>query len=1578
MESSNNLSSGMNNDISKVYHSKDSYVQAINFRANTELGESNGSLVNIKGNECSISFPTLQNIYKLKLINDGTGNPTDYSQITITVNGQTTNTIILNNATTGFTLYTELLKLNNAYNSTNNSPLTSTFTVNYSDDYIIISQTPVYEDCGPSVNSINSIIVINNIVNNRYKLYYTLPDGSTQSGNTPFINMLTSPNNAGPIIIGSTFMMDEIYLYTAIDSNTYSSTVPTHDSATSTGQIWKLNINDITRQNTLTLLYNNYLNFTKYHPIAPSATLARYESQGIKRLYWTDFYNKIKTLNVGDSQLMALNVALVSVIPSIDFDIPILSNIVNGSLESGSYELSYRLTQNLGAVTNYSSLSDIVNIIDKDPNSNNFIAYEGPVGIGNSGRAIEWTITNIDTKFDNIEFAVLYRNTLTNIATVYKINSEPIPSNGIKILTVSNLTNNDTIDLDQFLTLATSFTHAKTVDTKDNRLFWGNVKAQTADLGNWDARAFRALTSNISSTDIKLTNIGVNGSYTLSQAINTPETNDSINEYYTASGDFNLNACYFKPDTVGGILGGKGLNISYEFGTESILLNNMNLTSNTGPDYNLYNSLPFRIADNISETINLLDTPNNSPNQLYPTRGVGSMKNPYKTAVLRGYQHEEIYRFGIQFFDNEGNPYFTKWIGDVKMPSYGDFNNNPDSQASGAGINDFRLSYVNPYAIWGQILYIKFNVDVSGISDNISGYRIVRVERSNEDDKTILGCGIITPTFVDGGSTNAFLPACFRNVNTTFPSPIGGIPNLKPWNPFPGQPEWESLSLDGGVGEEDNMAKVKTFDCFDFTIKGGITYNSSDKIFIRGKLRSYNYMESMSGNNQGYRWWDFAGGGGGGWFDLSTTKDKKPIAGPLAPGIGAFDGYVAHYQSGFDSDEMAYYLHMYLDESPFGNFSAISNATYSRSITDGQWIPGGNTGASLSNGLTYYNKGVTFGVGSSDTINPCFGSRTYVMGFDDTSKFRDYDAPFNRNASTNAGKLLALYYKPNIAQYGGATYSARSENEYIPCGSYIPIKRNDIILANNLSLSFDTYGGDVFTNYWDHQKAQKDSDDGTGSGPSFSKYNHNGTEVGGLGAIEQAEATVSVTYFFPCTNYHNQELRYGNHINSSLNSNTYSQEDEDLYQTYHSNERNIVKYFPKPLNFILKDEWINRVFFSQIKFNNESQDSWSIYKTNDFYDVEGNYGAINSLITLQNQMYYLQDRGLGVLLINPIAMIDAGIGADIKLGTGSVIEKHNYIAQDVGTKHQWSVYKSQNQIVFVDVRHKKLYTFNGRELTPISDTLGQRNFLVKRLHNVILSNDNPIINKGIISTYDYYHNEFLFTFLNDGQSNTNDEYYTIALSEKTGKFTSLYSFTPNIYINNNRYLLSTNTLTKNNLYLHNYGEYGKFYGILYPSNLKVLVNDNPNYTKIFDNLTWQSESIKDNIEWSDDLNEYPGAITNPSYPDNINYQNDTFSRIRCYNDWQNSDWVNLTTIRPNNNLTRKERDWNLQMPRNRFNYDTTLPSTSSLFDSSKLTKLTFGERIRDKYVTIDLEYSNSINNRFIIHNLNTIYRLSDR
>jgi len=1600
MESINTFSQGQNSDQSKTILNKETYLQALNFRSLTELGSSNGSLVNIKGNECKITFPDLQPVYKIQVV-EGSGDTVNSTDIEI--NGINYTTDILN-STTGFDLYTFIIaKFENCYQYIGSTVATKTFAVAYEDNYIVIYNQPVYQDC-TTVASVAPTIVLTPTEDDgtRALLYFinqNEPDSLTQNTSKPYVAGCPS---ALVIPIGSTFILNDIYILTATNNPTYgpagiNGEIPANDELKFGGAIWKLNIDDITKQHTLTLLYSNNLDFTKYHPIPPSAITGRYESMDIKRIYWSDNYNKIRVVNTALPQLMALNPTILSVMPIVEYTQGILDSIGSGSLNAGCYQFGYRLSKVLGSVTNFSELSNPVYLTNSPPSgeATSFYKYEG--NIGGSGKSITWTLDNLDLNFDQIEPIVTYRGSASGVPTITSLGLRPLSSTMNITYSDPNATANSEITLEEFLLFNGTFTHAKTCDTKDNRLFWGNVRAPRKDLESYDARAFRANDAG----EVKLINNGAVGIYQMTNplavdyAANLAQTEDTINEYYdSATGDYSTNACYLKPSTAltTKILGGEGPNISYEFGTYAIQTDN-----SAGPtqsdNWDLYvNHVGSPYRENDTETSPIT---NSNLVYTYPQNGkFAALKQPERTSILKGFQHEEIYRFGIQFFDKQGNPYFTKWIGDIKMPSYGDKNDNP-----GGSVNDFRLSYLGASnQIISQALYIKFTVDISSIQDLIGGYQIVRVKREGTN-KTIWGVGLINPMIsydgTDGGGT-ASLPAGFESEIASFT--LAALPPIpgRYYKPYPSQDSVETLNVSFDDGSfNPNFARFKTFDCWDFDLGNRPTFGNTDKLLIRSRMQSVNYRNSAGGYRQ--------------WFDkdYGTTAGQEVPTDAASIDNGTSPPFVSGIGSNNDNSHQPFFIFKLVDNflhTDYTQFVTSGTNKFNYNLEHTEYIAGNDVSSWTSSGggspYSINNKGLDNPIPpATATGSPSGGKQTLFLVVSSNlpntkaSLFTsDNDPSFNYNctdASIPFYKLLALYYKPNSSQYGGATYVARTNNEYIPCGEYVPTYQNNTSTIPSGIKTLITFGGDVFTVTYDFQKTFKP----LSGGATYFRFDYNSLGIG-LNIIP-ALARFGTSFFLPCTSIANPELRLGEHPNKSITAEAGYGEDGYQYETYNNAENDTKIYFPKPLNFQSADEWINRIYWSELKFNNEIQDSWSVYLTDSFYDVEGNYGGINALVSLKENMYYLQDRGVGSLLINPVSLINDQVGTTIQLGNGTnseVIQKHFYKAIDTGTVHQWSVYRSQSAITFVDARHKKIYLFNGESVTPISDIKGQRNFVIKRLHNELLKYDNPVINKGIITTYDYYHNEFLYTFNNIKQlttdpityDTTNDENLTLAYSELLNAFTGLYSFTPNLYINSNKYLISTKNSSvapyypSNKLWFHNYGAYGSFYGTVYPSTLKLLVNDNPLYTKVFDNMTIESEAINDKVEWNDDLNVYPGSPTNPLYPDDVNIKDSTFQEVRCYNQYQNTDWTTLTITPPGNNIRKVEQGFNLQLPRNKFDYDTYSPSTYSIFDPSKLTKTTFGERLRDKWLITDFKYNNSSGLRFIIHNVKTLLRISDR
>ncbi|GAF89840.1 unnamed protein product, partial [marine sediment metagenome] len=124
----------------------------------------------------------------------------------------------------------------------------------------------------------------------------------------------------------------------------------------------------------------------------------------------------------------------------------------------------------------------------------------------------------------------------------------------------------------------------------------------------------------------------------------------------------------------------------------------------------------------------------------YPRAGeIKNMASAKINGVLRGYSRGEVYRFGVTFYDLKGNPSFVKWIGDIKFP---EMYETTDDATSGI-TNTYKLMSFNSTSNVSDLhtLGIEFTIDVSDIVDKISGFSIVRVERT-EVNKTRLGTGL--------------------------------------------------------------------------------------------------------------------------------------------------------------------------------------------------------------------------------------------------------------------------------------------------------------------------------------------------------------------------------------------------------------------------------------------------------------------------------------------------------------------------------------------------------------------------------------------------------------------------------------------------------------------------------------------------------------------------------------------------------------------------------------------------------------------------------------------------------------------
>lgn len=1417
----------LNQDLAKTKLPNTACLDINNMRMITDQGLSTGSIQNVRGNTLDFTIPNTFAVYKIAVNTSG-----PYAAGTFTIGLQVASTTF-----------------------------TPTVNTTGQDIYNFI-------DGDPNLTQANSSYFIA-VASNYVVLYSSTMNASTSFGGGSGLTISTLvPAQTNLIPIGFTTIRNNIYLFTTptITDNPGGHDLNLTPDATGTGQIWKLTYNELSYVTAITLVYNGYLDFTVFHPVPTTATLGRYENSTIQKIYWTDFFAPLRSLNVADPNLMAINPDYININPPVKYSIPRLVEIkTGGSTTVGAYQVAYMLRNTGGAITNYSELSNPVFIVPEPESTStggaNFKNYVGAIQGTSTNKSIEWLFEDLDTNFDIIDIIVIKRETITGNILVFKVAEEPIPSDGSLTFTYTGNEDIGQIEFDDFISLKSSFTHCKTIRQKDNRLFAANIRNQYADI-DFDARAFRAKTSL--GDDIYLTNNGFQSLFNSTTARASSQTSDAINDYT------NANAGYYKPTTA--ILGGAGTNISYEFGTMAIKADStLNIsTTSTGSDYRHTN--PEYSTSFIDLDVKRID---NLTDQTYSTNTINSdIKYAYYSGLLKGYPPSEIQRFGIQLYDKRKNPIFVKWIGDIKFPEIS--NSCPAANAiyedgSASPTTTFIPSFIanksGPNECFVNQIYIKFTVIIpAALTNIISGYTIVRVERE-ESDKTILGTGIIGQTYDDGGTL--WLPS--KQINNV------------------GEGAYPYLNItDTGAGEY-NPTRF-TFDCPEFFLGGFPGYQSGDQLRIFARL------------------------------NIPAT--------------------ITVTQTILDAGTERYDMHKYY-EVDATYVASTNNFVINRAGTCDKF---GNFSFSL--GYTYNNY-----TRSTNNTSDSLGAETLCVELNSNLL---HDTTYGCG-SGNKKKLLAQYYRPRTNQFGGNTYSARSRNTYIACSHFRPIQESSV--PTGISNTFLVFGGDTFAQIYDNQKAIKN----WGQSPR-GQYN-----APAIGVDSANNDKSSVTMFFPCYSTHNTGLRSGSYVNHNLENDdgTGASGDETHdYNTVYSVENNIRKYYPKPTEFIVNEEFDNRVHYSEVKINGETSDSWGIFLPNNFYDVDGIYGPINGLELLNENMLFFQEKGVGYLMINPVSQVQDNTGMLVVLGKGDVIQKHDYINNTVGTRHQHSIIKSTKGIYFIDTQIKRLFRLSGEGLGSLSEVKGMSSWFEKHLKGDIILSDNPVLYNakrvGICGGVDFRFNEVIYTlhdkydYMDNGNRIDIIRSNTICFNETLESFTSFYSYTPYLYLYDTRFMSTfesaryavTTPVLQQRCWVHSrLANYGQFYGTYFDSNIKFVVNQNPSQHKIFDNLHLQTEVTTTVNETETDTGYGSTAI------------HETFNKLRVYNDYQDTG---NTTLTPNTNITRRNRYWKTYVPND------TVTSTYS----------SFKPRMRDFHATIDLGFTNNGNKRLICHDVLTECRLA--
>lgn len=1367
-----------------------------------------------------------------------------------------------------------------------------------------------------------------------------------------------SPNQSGvQILLEHSICKDTIVLFTT-DNNGFDC-------------IWNLD-----KEFNITLLYLRNLGFSTNNPIQ---AISNYENNLIEKVYWVDGKNQMRFLNIkqsvangDDEELIDIETSLINVVGDFKFTQPrITTKEQGGTHTAGMIQYAYILYKVNGSTTKLSPLSELISL-DNGPNGggkvNEIVSFYPVVNI-----------PILDQDYTNIKLYSIKYTSYNELPEIKLILDKNIQNETeVTYYDTGSFINN--VSLDEFAFLGSNTIYIpKHINTKFNRLFSANYKEKNFNI-DIDTRTYsfaenetevylhNTLTHNNVTDDI----IGDNNFLVNSTTINNvPLKHNCLNK------DFDT----FKHQINSSKLGGTGRYLSWELNRSQIGVgaNNISLVQSKGKFFKdreiyrlgiqFYNkkaqiSLPKWITDfkvNVLEdksnlngyfanlkvkfnsdfyvwlntSSNFLDEDGNYDDELKPVgfkllRAERTLND--RSVVCQGmlnssYVIRNTSQMGnINFIpENDSNtrriynnhpklPSFVRPFDGSVAPLKGMFNyarvddNDTPHPSQGGGTatptgSTFYGTYRNngraemfgaaSSSDWRSMVY-QFNQLFQLYSPDIIFNSVQKLENT---DLNVLGILLNsynafwgklinsnTQEVSNEGKIRGAITPYTNNFNTTYLLPDGTPydPLVNPPTP-PTNAEYQA-HLTYLISEHDTIygtfasevpLYLPTYEEYSQSIIGtgeglegeGLeetlgsikTFNSWGIIGPQGNGRNFR-AASFQPQYQYYREFN-------GQFKCSQNETKYDIYGnPLLVDLAA--GRTIYNQ---DNDLVFYNTYQIMNTD---TGAKSDNSPNWRVKEVNSW---GSRCAILSLGNNNINTIDRISLDDifKDITGLTFNPLTTILDNNDGNSVLISELNLNKS-SIYLGLL-----------YGGNDYESRKRTNYIEIGEY----QNFIFNIDNELEYFCKNPGDTFVSDFKFTKIVKTNTE------TYDLQIPQYTEIVNI----RTESTIDLK-----------------------NRSDYSVEDWDSrfqpkyeeYQNYnkvYSQEPNLFIRKDVDYNFKAVSQFENGIIASQVKIPGEFIDSWLSYQPNEVMYLDGKHGSINCLHSFKDEIYTLQDRAIATISINPRVQVQGNDGVEIQLGTGQVLDRYQYLSTMSGTLNKWSVVNSPNAFYYYDTLNKTLNMF----VNELSDVKGLHTFFMNNTSKDLEFN-NPLLNKGIVATYDYLNNELIFTFL---QENNN---FTLVYNELTQTFTSFYDFVPNHYISVGDLLLSVNSQNNlnNQIYQHGVGEYNKYYNRYYDSSVTLNLNPEPHFDCVFDNINYKSEV----------------------YINNIDQPDMTLTNIQAYNDYQNTSLVPLINGR-NGNLRRRFRDWNAEIPRDGRN------------------------RIRGPWIKLKVQFNNQSNYKLILHDM---------
>lgn len=322
----------------------------------------------------------------------------------------------------------------------------------------------------------------------------------------------------------------------------------------------------------------------------------------------------------------------------------------------------------------------------------------------------------------------------------------------------------------------------------------------------------------------------------------------------------------------------------------------------------------------------------------------------------------------------------------------------------------------------------------------------------------------------------------------------------------------------------------------------------------------------------------------------------------------------------------------------------------------------------------------------------------------------------------------------------------------------------------------------------------------------------------------------------------------------SLQKNTYKLADSYVYNEGYEQSVGSQMYNLFPEVPAIKEEFSNRVMYSNINVDSLVTNGFRTFRSGAYQDYTRQYGKLIKLVPFDNAYHYLYlifEHGVGYAQVNEKALATQLNSKAVYLETNKVLGDLTMCTEEYGSQWANSVITADTGIYGVDTTGKKIWKVAGVTWECISD-LKVNKFLVDNLVTNEISNQVNVLTFDVKTHYNKHKNDIMFTFhrtLDNGKLIA----WNLCYNEVTKKMTTFYSWLPldSANIENTFYSIpfvprmptifaKTGQIEKDqvlHLWQHNKtNNWCNWYGEQHPFEFEYVINQNPNFQKIFNNM----------------------------------------------------------------------------------------------------------------------------------------------